>query len=188
MQPGRLLLAEDETDLLLFPLLRAGWSRQGEPMEVRLSGQNDRRVVFGALNLLTGERWFRVQKRQRSVDFQAFLEDLDQAHPGRSVALLLDEDPSHTAQGSQSWLEQRDIKTLWLPKRTPELNPMETLWRHAKDLITANKQYDTLDDQVVRFVDYLESLSDAEALQQAGVSSQTFWLKSALSKHFFGDA
>ena len=48
---------------------------------------------------------------------------------------------------------------LWLPKRSPELNPMDTLWGQAKDVIAANKQYATIDEQVDRFLDYLDSLS-----------------------------
>lgn len=48
------LLAEDETDLLLFPPLRAGWAKAGEPAQVWLSGWNARRVIFGAMDLRTG--------------------------------------------------------------------------------------------------------------------------------------
>jgi hypothetical protein len=48
------VLAEDETDLLLFPPLRAGWSKRGAATEVRLSGRNAKRVVFGATNLRPG--------------------------------------------------------------------------------------------------------------------------------------
>src|SRR3954468_1082071 len=42
--------AEDETDLLLFPPLRAGWAPRGEPAEVWLAGGDARRVVFGAMD------------------------------------------------------------------------------------------------------------------------------------------
>jgi hypothetical protein len=41
------VLAEDETDLLLFPPLRAMWSLRGVPAEVLLNGWNARRTVFG---------------------------------------------------------------------------------------------------------------------------------------------
>ena len=50
------VLVEGETDLLLFPPLRAAWSVRGEPAGVLLSGWNARRVVFGAMNLRTGAR------------------------------------------------------------------------------------------------------------------------------------
>ena len=54
LTPRTVLLALDETDLLLLPPLRAGWARRGQPAPVPLSGQNARRTVFGSLNLRTG--------------------------------------------------------------------------------------------------------------------------------------
>src|SRR6478735_9929807 len=46
------VLVEDETDLLLFPPLRAMWSPRGQSAQVLLSGRNGRRAVFGAMNLV----------------------------------------------------------------------------------------------------------------------------------------
>jgi len=70
LPPHSVLLVEDETDVLLFPLLRANWSRRGEPACVLISGRNARRVVFGAMNLRTGKRLFLARQHQRQHDFQ----------------------------------------------------------------------------------------------------------------------
>jgi hypothetical protein len=174
------VLVEDETDLLLFPPLRSAWSLRGQPKEVLLSGRNARRVVFGAMNLRTGRRLFLPREHQRAADFQAFLRVVHYYYRGWHVALLLDEDPSHTAKESVEWAGWYGINLLWLPKRSPELNPMDTLWGQGKDVVSADKQYATIDEQVNRFIAYLESLSAREALHTAGVCSKGFWLKSAL--------
>jgi transposase len=147
---------------------------------VPLSGRNARRVVFGCMNLRTGTRLFLVRQRQRAGDFQAFLEQLHWHYRGRHVALLLDEDPSHTAAGSRRAAERAGTELLWLPKRAPKLNPMDHLWGHGKDEVSANKQYETIDDHVDRFVSYLRGLTSLEALTKAGGLSAGFWLKSAL--------
>src|SRR5436190_23971927 len=76
------VLAQDETDLLLFPPLRAGWSKRGEVARVWLSGRNARRVLFGALNRRTGSRLFVPRKKGRSRDFQVFLEEVRSAYRG----------------------------------------------------------------------------------------------------------
>jgi hypothetical protein len=179
-------LAEDETDLRLFPPLRAGWSLRGESAEVPLSGWNAKRVVFGAMNLRTGTRLFLPRARDRSADFQAFLGEIRRRYRGWHVALLLDGESCHTAKAS---LRAADGMTLlWLPARSPELNPMDTLWGQGKDVVAANKQYQTIDDQVDRFLDFLSGMSGPEALHTSGVLSQDFWLRSALSKHFCGPA
>ncbi len=137
-------------------------------------------MVFGSLDLRTGTRLFLVRERQRAVDFQAFLDHLHGHYGGRDLALLLDEDPSHTAAGSQRLAERSGTELIWLPKRAPELNPLDHLWGDGKDEVSANKQYESIDDHVGRFLCYLEDLSPREALKRAGVLSEDFWLKSVL--------
>jgi hypothetical protein len=96
------------------------------------------------------------------------------------VALLLDEDSCHTAKAS---LEKATGFTLmWLPKRSPKMNPMESLWGEGKDVVSANTQYVPIEEQVDRFLTYLNGLSNQEALQASGVLSPKFWLRAALSK------
>jgi hypothetical protein len=173
------VLAQDETDLLLFPPLRAAWSKRGEVAKVWLSGRNARRVIFGVMNLRTGTRLFLPREKGRSGDFQAFLGEVRSHYRGWHVALLLDEDPCHTAKASLR--EAEGMTRLWLPKRSPKLNPMDTLWGQGKDVISANKQYATIDEQVDRFLGHLRSLTNQEALHTSGALSKKFWLKGALS-------
>lgn len=164
----------------MFPPLRAAWSPRGQPKRVVLTGRNARRTVFGAMNLRTGRRLFLPREHQRAADSQAFLEVVHSAYRGWHVALLLDGDPSHTAQGSVRLAGRLGIDLLWLPTRCPELNPMDTPRGQGKDVISADKQYRTIDEQVDRFLRYLGSRSAWEALHTAGVYSKTFWLRSVL--------
>jgi DDE superfamily endonuclease len=180
------ILALDETDLLLFPPLRAAWSPRGVPAEVVLNGRNARRVIFGAMNLRTGTRLFLERKKGRSKAFQAFLAEVRSRYRGWHIALLLDEDSCHTALASLQ--AAGGMTLLWLPKRSPELNPMDTLWGQAKDVISANKQYAAIDEQVERFLAHLHGLSNQEALHTSGVLSKRFWLRRALSKDFCSPA
>jgi transposase len=182
--PARcVILALDETDLLLFPPLRAGWSRRGQTRQVMLSGFNARRVIFGALNLRTGKRLFLERERQRQEDFEAFLDLVAEHYPGREVLLLLDEDPCHIGAEVQVLAEEYGLEFVWLPNRAPELNPLDRLWGHAKDAVSANRQYEMIEEHVEQFLDYLERMPDHEALEKAGVFSEDFWLKSILRKN-----
>lgn len=183
-----MLLVEDETDRLLFPPWRAGWALRGQPREVPISGKNARRVVFGARNLGTGSRWFLVRPPRQASAFHEFLHLRHWHYRGGYPALLLDEDSRHTAPGSVELAEELSIPLIWLPNRSPNLNPMDRLWGQGKDVISANKQYATIDDPVDRFLVYLESLSPRETRHTAGVLSQDFWLRSVLSKNFCGPA
>jgi hypothetical protein len=170
-------LFEDETDLRLFPPLRCAWGRRGQAVKVPISGFNARRVVFGTINIDTGHRLFLVRQRQKGEDFRAFLPVIRNHYRGWHVALLLDEDPSHIAGDSQDLAAELDIRLIWLPKRCPELNGMDHLWGHGKDHVCANRQYTGIDEEADRFVGFLGGLANREALQQAGILSEDFWLK-----------
>jgi transposase len=166
----------DETDLLLFPPLRAGWGYRGFPIRVPISGWNEKRVIFGAINILSGYRLFQVHDRHREADFKSFLHLIRSSYRGWQIRLVLDEHPSHKAKGSRQLARDLGVKLLWLPKRSPRLNPMDTLWGHVKDHLSANKQYEDIEDATDVFVEHLQQLTHREALQAVGALKSDFWL------------
>jgi DDE superfamily endonuclease len=149
---------------------------RGQPAPVPISGVNAKRVVYGVLNIRTGNRLLWALPRHRAIDFQEFLEVVRWYYRSWHVAMVLDEDSSHTAQASRRLAEQLDMELLWLPKRSPHLNPMDHLWRHGKEIICANRQYETMEDQLEAFLGYLYELAPQQALRKAGVASGHFWL------------
>jgi transposase len=144
---------------------------------VPITGHNAKRVLFGAINIETGRRLFLARRRQRGVEFEDFLEEVRWHYRGGPVAMLLDEDSSHTAGDTQEVAGALEIELLWLPKRDPHLNPMDHLWRHGKAVMSANHQEASIDVQVERFIGYLGGLSANEALRKAGIFSEDFWLR-----------
>jgi hypothetical protein len=145
-----------------------------------MTGQNAKRVLFGAINLRTGHRvvWRRPNMAQEH--FQAFLHLLREAYPGRPMVLLLDEAPGHRAAKSQGLAAQLDIVLIWLPKPCAELNAMDQLWRELQGPISANYQYPTIDEHAAAAEQWIRSLTSTEALRKAGILSKNFWLKSLI--------
>lgn len=166
--------------LRLFPVLRRAWALRGEQAHVAITGGNAKRVLFGAINLRTGHRLLLRRPTMEQAHFQAFLRLVRAAYPGRPIAVLLDEAPSHRAAKSQDLAAALGIELLWLPKQCAELNVMDQLWRELKGHISANYQYPTIEEHAATAEQWIRSLTPTEALRKAGIRSKNFWLKSFL--------
>ena len=177
MPPNAVLLFVDATILRLFPPLRFAWAFQGEQAEVKISGRNAKRVLFGTINPRTGHRLVLRRYRMRQEDFQAFLRYLRQHYPGRPIWLLLDKAPCHDAVRSQQLAARLGIVLLWLPKQCSELNAVDQLWKELKRLMAANRQFRTIDDEADHAEGWFLGLTPQEALRKASVLSENFWLK-----------
>jgi hypothetical protein len=98
-------LAEDETDLNLLPWLRATWIVHGAQQPVMTPGQNQRRSVFGAVDLRTGRFLYQVARKAVSATFTGFLEQLLAAYPAAPmVAVICDNVIIHRSKRSSGGL------------------------------------------------------------------------------------
>jgi transposase len=180
MPKGAVLLVIDATILRLFPPLRFAWAFRGEQAQVKISGRNAKRVLFGAINPRTGHRLVLRRLRMRQEDFQAFLRHLRRHYPGRPLWLLLDRAPCHEALKSQQLAARLGVELLWLPKQCSELNAVDQLWKELKRLIAANRQFRTIDEGADYAEHWLLDLTPRQALRKAGILAEDCWLKDLL--------
>lgn len=176
MPADAVLLFMDETILRLLPPLRCAWALAGTQAEVRVTGQNAKRVLSGALNPRTGHRIVTVARQMRQADFQAFLTELRRRYRACPLWLVLDRASCHIAAKSQALAAHLGITLLWLPKQCPELNPIELLWRGLKNTLAANRQFASADELAEQATRWVLDLTPQQAQRTSGVLSKNFWL------------
>jgi putative transposase len=152
--PHGTLLAQDECDCHLLPVLRAMWQRRGEQVRIPTPGQNAKRGVFGALDLRSGQWFYQLTEHKRSVEFIAFLTTLLTAYPRGTIYVIVDNASIHTSKAVKAWLAaQPRLQLIYLPTYSGhQLNPVEKVWWDLKDCIAANHGFKTLAelDQAIR--------------------------------------
>lgn len=167
----------DETTLREFPPLRASWAKRGQQRTVVISGRNARRVIHGALNAITGELVTLGRERSRQDDCIAFLEALGQVRPDSPKLLIWDNAPPHHPKRVAAAAQQAHITIAWLPFRSPELNPCEDIWRLLKQVVAANRVYDTMETLLVQALAWLAACTTTALLACSGLTSSKFdWL------------
>jgi transposase len=91
--------------------------------------------------------------------------------------LIWDNAPPHQARVARGAAEALDIEIVKLPFRSPELNPLEDLWRSLKAVVAANRVDESVDELAERAVEYLDGLTEDDVLRLLGLLSSKFdWL------------
>jgi transposase len=105
--------------------------------------------VFGAVCVHEGRLLTYFENTFNALTFQSFLEYvLQHRTPGRLMVLVLDNARWHHAKLIQPWLiEHRHMIQLdFLPPYSPELNPIERVWKLTRRLCTHNRYFPHMDD------------------------------------------
>jgi transposase len=108
-------------------------------------------ACVGAATVRTGHLVTAVEPIFNGVCFLRFLiRLLNHRSGGKRLVLVLDNAKYHHARMLQPWLHaHRKVLTLmFLPPYSPELNPVERVWKLTRRLATHNRHFPTLDHVV----------------------------------------
>jgi transposase len=134
-----IILVEDETIFKRLPLLRRMWMRQGQQVRIPTPLQNDDFCLYGSLELFSGQCHYAFFDKTNSDSTIAYLEQLNDCYSGRDILLIWDQASYHTSRKVEDWLaDHPNITVFYLPKRSPQLNPVEAIWRLLKNRVAAN--------------------------------------------------
>ena len=145
------VFAQDETRLGLPPIIRRRMTARGGHPVATVWPRFDNFSLCGAVEPLPGDSFFRELPLLNSAMCQRWLDDF--AHPFAASfnMLVLDHGAFHTAKALR-WPPH--VATVPFPSYSPELNPIERLWRDLKAQLANSvaKTLDTLSDTVCRVI------------------------------------
>ncbi len=128
------------------------WAPKGKTPVVRTTGARFSLNIIGAISP-RGE--FRFMLYEKSMNAQRFIEFLKRLlhDESRPIFLVVDGHPVHRSRAVKKFVEstQGRLELHFLPPYSPEVNPVEQVWNHAKNH-RIGKQVITGPDQLKRLV------------------------------------
>lgn len=117
------------------------WTRRGVTPTVPVLQGYRNFYAYSCVSPADGDHFTLFLPEVNTDMMNLFLEEFAKEHGGDRILLVLDQAGWHR---SKDLLVPRCIKILYLPPYSPELNPVERLWRHLKRAATHNILHATL--------------------------------------------
>jgi transposase len=170
------VLAEDETHVNLLPWVRSTWILKGSRQRVMTPGSNQRRTIFGAVDLASGRFLYQVTRKAVSASFIAFCEQVLAGYPDAPlVAMVLDNVIIHRSKVVQRWLATHPrLRLLYGARYSPHHNPVERIWGALKGSL-ANSRTLTMAGRLRQVHAFFRARSPAQVLATAAPHSSP-WL------------
>lgn len=153
---GVRLMFQDEAGFGRINKPKYCWCRKGIRPSVPCHHIREYRYAYGAVEPLTGESCFLVMPYCNSVCMNIFLEHLSKQYPDEIILLCCDGAAWHKS-GALSI--PSNIRLLFIPPYTPEMNPIEQIWKELRKRGFRNEVFSTLEKVVTRLCDCICSLT-----------------------------
>lgn len=121
-----------------------GWIRKGQKKAVKTTGSRTRLNIMGALNLkaLTSPLICEY-KTINEYNVSLFLNEIRKVYPdyNQKIHVILDGAGYHRSQLVKDWAEEVNIRLHYLPPYSPNLNPIERMWKLMNEHARNNRYF-----------------------------------------------
>jgi transposase len=129
-----------------------GWIKRGKDKPIETTGARKRVNLMGVLNLETMAFSYQDFETINSQSAIEFLKKVEEMYPhAKKIHLIWDQAGYHTGKNVKEYLKTSRIVVHYLPPRSPNLNPIERLWKIMHEYVSNNRTYE-------KFKNFKESL------------------------------
>ena len=133
------------------------WCEKGVRPSVPCHHIREYCYAFGVVEPLTGENFFLTLPRCNSACMSVFLRNLSKEYQEDIILLCCDDAAWHKSGALEI---PGNIELFYLPPYTPEMNPIEQIWKEIRRRGFRNEIFPTLNKVIDRLCETICSLSD----------------------------
>lgn len=139
--------------------LAYGWIKKGERKEIPTNTGRQRLNLSGAIDILSKRVLIREDITLNATSTIEFLKRIEEAYPNaENVHVFCDNARYYRNKSVTAYLKSSKIKMHFLPPYSPNLNPIERLWKFMNEQILYNKYYEKFADFKNEVLGFLEGL------------------------------
>lgn len=151
------LWAQDEARFGRMNNLKRCWAPPGVRPVVHLQRVREYIYVFSVTSPWTGDSFSLILPLCNTNSMTMFLQQFSEQYSNFRNIIIVDRATWHVTKK----LPQFDnIRFIFLPPGSPELNPAEHLWDHIREKYFANKIYDSIDEVEDHMIKALKNIAN----------------------------
>jgi putative transposase len=135
------------------------WCKKGIRPSVPCHHIREYRYVYGAVDPVSGEDFYLVMHQCNTDHMNVFLSELSKAYPNDRIVMPCDGAGWHKSDGL---VVPDNIRLFHIPPYTPEMNPIEQVWKEIRQRGFRNEVFDSLNSVVDRLCDTIKSITPSD--------------------------
>ena len=151
------LMFQDEAGFGRINKPKYCWCYQGLRPVVPCHHIREYRYAYGAVEPLTGDSFFQVLPYANTICMNVFLQGLSEEYPDDRILMVCDKASWHSSKTLEI---PKNIRLIYLPPATPEMNPIEQIWKEIRKRGFRNEIFGTLEKVIDRLCDTICSLTN----------------------------
>ena len=124
-----------------------GWIKKGVRKEIPANTGRARLNLSGSIDVITHNVVVQEDETLNAESTIRFFQKLEDAYPSkRKIHVFCDNAPYYRNKAVKQYLEASKICLHFLPPYSPNLNPIERLWKWMKERVVYNTYYEYFED------------------------------------------
>ena len=136
-----------------------GWIKKGERKELKTNTGRQRINLSGAIDIISRRVLIREDATLNASSTIEFLKRIEESYPGYTkIHVFCDNARYYRNKEVTRYLEEAKIEMHFLPPYSPNLNPIERLWKFMNERMLYNRYYEKFSDFKNEVLGFLEGL------------------------------
>src|SRR3990167_9319593 len=171
LNPDEIILFGDSSHPQHQTKLSCGWIKKGVRKPEKMTACQRRINLIGAIDLNTHHIEYRQVEWVNKESLKAFAEQLCNAYPNASaIHLILDNAGYHRSEEFLKFIATTKIKIHYLPPYSPNLNPIERLWKIMHENTTYNRYYRKFSEFASGIINFFENIGQFKSILQTRIT------------------